>query len=498
MTERTLSLNLTQAPSQLEQQELGTLTGNRQKEALLADIKQLPANQKLLVEFDGVICQHNLIERFLQTIKPSFIVAMILQCLDMIRYGLLLQRADAQRHRRRLQYTLWLQPNAKQKWAAYVNQQPDNWFNLAILRQLQLTHSGQFQLYSTSPDWIVTPVLARFEKTLAHESSALSVMGDQELAKAQPNFDVLIAGSSLLPPQLASMPTKLLLDDAYGISCEAGQLPMLPFVYTKKVKRPNESYFTRAVIGHDYLTLVLVFALASPEPLLCAASLLLFVLAYFSAYEIGYFENDRLGLCFEAKPKVSQNYRMFAQYFKPAAAWGFALILAVPASLLATQVSNISLSFMEGHQFSEWWKIWLVFVAFMATVRLVFAWFNRIHEKGRIVPMLLLQLARTSGYLCLFSTSLIGVLFCLSHGLSKWFPYVVYRFGGSRRGMPNHLINMFLLTLMLASMAVGPNGDLTDVLSAHGLLIISYAALRALKDIWSFRHEMALLRKINK
>jgi hypothetical protein len=96
------------------------------------------------------------------------------------------------------------------------------------------------------------------------------------------------------------------------------------------------------------------------------------------------------------------------------------------------------------------------------------------------------------GYAIILPTSLIGALFCVSHGVSRWLPYVIYRFGGSRKEVPNHLNNFMLLLLSVLAVAIG--GGLQALLTWQSALIFGYAGLRAAKDLLSFRGRLLPLK----
>lgn len=102
--------------------------------------------------------------------------------------------------------------------------------------------------------------------------------------------------------------------------------------------------------------------------------------------------------------------------------------------------------------------------------------------------MLGLQVGRVLGYAIVFPTSLVGALFCIAHGLSKWIPYVVYRFGGERRHVPNHLNCLLIFGLCALGLAVAGQGN--ALWNVQGLLIIGYLGARASRDIWRMRADL--------
>jgi hypothetical protein len=258
----------------------------------------------------------------------------------------------------------------------------------------------------------------------------------------------------------------------------------MPFVYLQRVKRPDENYLRNAVLGHDLPVLLLAYAAVSEHFLLAAGALLLFVLGFFAAYETGYYENDRLGLKLERTPKVSRNFHSLGRHFSPPFAWSVALILAGFGSFLAWESHSWLPDALQLGGFGGFIAVWLVFVAYLLFMRLLFRWQNVVEPRGRIVPMLGLQVGRTLGYALILPTTVIGALFCVAHGVSRWIPYVIYRFGGSREDVPNHLNAFFLLVLFAAAVAIG--GGFQSLLTWQAALIFAYAGLRGAKDLLSF------------
>jgi hypothetical protein len=262
----------------------------------------------------------------------------------------------------------------------------------------------------------------------------------------------------------------------------AGLRPLMPFVYLVRVKRPDESYFRRGVLGHDFAVAFLCFVLPNPDPVAATVSLFVFLLAFFSAYEIGYFENDRLGARHEEKPKISKEFWTLGQNFSPGFAWFCALVLAAAASVVGASASWLPARF----GLSGWDAVaalWGAFVLLLLTVRGLFHLFNNIEPKRRIAPMLALQVLRVLGYGVIFATSVAGALFCISHALARWVPYVVYRFGGDRRDVPAHIVCFLVFSSLVVALAI--SGEATEAFWHTGLLL-GYAFVRAVKD--ALRH----------
>jgi len=457
---------------------------------LYGQIDSLQDNDPIIVDFDETLWLRNSTEEFLANISPSIWVALWLQLLGMVRPWRLIapNNQDHVRDWIRICVILVVAPWSIWQWRRAAKQQASTFLNQPLYNALASSGQPVF-VASYGFSFVIEPMLSSLKipwplivASTVKTAPALRKQGKGKAVASELGLPAIQRGMAITDSDLDM--DLLQMTRISALICwpqakyqQAGLKPMLPFVYLKKVKRPTESYFTRAILGHDYLLLLLVFSAYSGTPWLSAATLFLFLLSYFTAYEIGYFENDRLGLQNESDPTVSDTFHKLASNFVPMVAWGFAGLIAIPAAYMATMVDQFHPAFLGGSTVNAG-EVWLLFMGLLVAVRLVFAYFNRIPEKGRILPMLGLQLARSAGYLLIFSTSIAGILFCVSQALSKWIPYVVYRFGGSRKLVPNHLIN--LLTLASLLVLLSASDEASNLWSTeHTWILLGYSALRA-------------------
>ncbi|GLP96022.1 hypothetical protein [Paraferrimonas sedimenticola] len=464
---------------------------------LYSQIDSLKGDEPVIVDFDETLWLRNSTEAFLSNVSPSIWVAFWLQLLGLIRPW---RWASPHNHDHvrdwiRVCVVVMVAPWSVWQWKRVAATKAKDYLNRPLAEALKASNQPVFvasygfqfviqpMLDALSVSWpLIVASTLRSAPSLRRQGKGAAVAKQLGLPAVQRGLS--ITDSKLDLDLLAMTRLSALIRWPQAKYIQAGRKPMLPFVYLKKVKRPTESYFTRAILGHDYLLLLLVFSATSSTPIASAICLLLFVLSYFTAYEVGYYENDRLGILHEAKPKVSKAFSELGDNFVPIVAWIFAGLLAIPAAILATEVNGLRQSFVGGMPANAM-EVWLVFMGLLVAVRLVFAWFNRLPEMGRVVPMLILQGARSAGYLLLFTTSLVGILFCLTQALSKWIPYVVYRFGGSRALVPNHLIN--LLLLLSAVGLLSASGQVNGIWDHwHTWLLLGYSALRGVIELRKF------------
>ncbi|NLS12490.1 hypothetical protein HGP28_06195 [Vibrio sp. SM6] len=475
---------------------------------LYSKINELSDDEPIIVDFDETLWLRNSTESFLAMVTPSVWVGFWLQLLGMLSPWRWLSPNDPEHTRdwiRVLVVTI-VAPWSIGQWRRAASQQATQYINRPLYDALIQSKQPIF-VASYGFRFVIQPLLDALScnwqlavasdlknaPKLRQEGKGAAVV--RILGEASVNSGLSISDSQLDKDLFAMTRYSALIRWPNAKYEQAGLKPMLPFAYLKKVKRPNESYFTRAILGHDYLVLLLTFTLVSSTPWLSAISLFLFVLSYFTAYEIGYNENDRLGLRYEAHPKVSDAYQKLAKNYVPTFAWVCSALLAVPAAITASYVDGGVSSVFEGGVGGAAVNIWLVFMGLIIAVRIVFAWFNRLTEVGRMVPMLILQLARSVGYLLIFTTTSVGVFFLVSQALSKWIPYLVYRCGGSRERCPNHMINAMLLCCFLFALSMaGDNASIWDDWSTW--VILGYSAARAVIELRKFLPHFKLLQPV--
>ncbi|WP_300972950.1 haloacid dehalogenase-like hydrolase [Sphingomonas sp. LHG3406-1] len=461
-----------------------------------------PDDAPIIVDFDETLWLRNSTEEFLDSVRPRWLAAMVLQLLGFVQPWRLLQRGQPNHYRDwiRVVAVLIVAPWSLWLWRRKAADLGPRFVNRPLYDALRSRPREELCVVSFGFREIIQPLLSAIDRDLPlRESCRLSSgarlrkegkasalrrdIGADELRRA-----LIITDSETDRDLLDASDNSFLIPWPEAQFRQAGLRPLMPLVYLVRVKRPDERYVRHAILGHDLPVLLLAFALASTEPLLACGAILIYLLGFFTAYETGYHENDRLGLLLERKPKVSANYHALGHNFSPTFAWSVATILTGLASLVAFETLSWIPAKLGLAGAPAFLAVWGAFLSYLVFMRLLFRWQNVIAPKGRIVPMLGLQVGRTLGYALVLPTTVVGALLCAAHGVARWLPYVVYRFGGERKGVPNHL-NAFLLMLLFAG-AVAIGGGSGALLSLQALLIFAYTGLRAAKDLLSFRGEI--------
>lgn len=466
-------------------------------EACLAALASDDAMRTFVVDFDETLWLRNSTEMFLDHVRPRFLAAIVLQILGFLKPWRLFGRAQSEHYRDwfRVVGVLAVAPWSLWQWRRNAPRLVDSHINRPLLAAVQADPRKRVLVATFGFREIIAPLLHAIDSRLVLAASCslrdgASLRREGKAANLAREAGIDLSNSVVVTDSLADddllraggRPFLVRWPDAHY--AQAGLRPMMPFVYLTKVKRPDERYVLRCVFGHDMPILLLAFASVSSQPLVAACAIGVYLVAFFTAYEIGYHENDRLGLLREKQPKVSPQFAELGHNFDPA----FAICAAAAIAMIGSLIAAPSVSIFSGRAGVTGLQAALatfgVFLAFLLVMRLLFRWQNLAAPQGRIVPMLGLQIGRVLGYAVIFPTSLAGALLCVAHGISMWVPYVVYRFGGSRKDVPNHLICLLLFGAMEGAALIG--GGMADPVLWQTGVIAGYLVFRAAIDIRRF------------
>ncbi|WP_298092733.1 hypothetical protein [uncultured Sphingomonas sp.] len=462
----------------------------------LQDIGFRPAYAVL--DFDETLWLRNSTEEFIRFARPSIIVAVVLQILGLLKPWRLCSRQNPDYYRDwiRIWAVVLVSPWSVIAWRNHAAKIGRAHVNAGLLRDIAAIRPERIVVATYGFDFIVKPLVAAID----------------------PGMEVVVASSLRDAPRLRAIGKGYALECAIGAddltrsivvtdnfvdqdlcsACahgfyvrwpeavyeQAGLTPMIPLAYTSKVKRPKENYLLNGLLGYDFAVLWLAFAVFSPTILPFTVALGFYLLAFFAVYEIGYFDNDRVGLIKEAKPVVSPEFARYSKHFCPGWAWVFGTVLAGLGAGVET-LGRLGVDGSDGlladlRMFA--WN-WLFAMLLIGLTRATFIWFNALQPSMRFVPMLVLQVERTLGYALLLPTGPVGALLCISHAIGRWIPYVIYRYGGDRRDFPAHVTALLVFLTCLPLLAISDRRPFGEMLTPELGVVLLYLGLRAAKDM---------------
>ena len=448
-----------------------------------------------VLDFDETLWLRNSTEEFIAFARPAVLVAVVLQILGLIKPWRLISRAKAGYYRDwiRVWAVVIVAPWSVLAWRRHAARIGPAHANIPLLNSIAAIHPGRVVVATYGFAMIVRPLLAAIDPALdlVVASSLRDAPRLRSIGKGRALE--LAVGADLLRRSIAV--TDNIVDRDLCSRCahgfyvrwpdavyqQAGLTPMIPLAYTARVKRPTENYLVNGLIGYDYAVLWLAFALFSPTIALTSVAVALYLLGFFAVYEIGYFENDRVGLAREARPVVSREFALYGKHFRPRWAWIFGLIFTGLGAAVETvgQIgTNGGMAWM-----APFARHWLLAVLLIGATRLTFHWFNALEPKMRVIPMLMLQLERTLGYALLLPIEPVGALLCTSHAIGRWVPYVIYRYGGDRRDFPAHVATLLVFTACFPLLVITHPQPVREAFTPELLIIAAYLSLRAAKDL---------------
>ncbi len=451
-----------------------------------------------VLDFDETLWLRNSTEEFIRFARPSVIVAIVMQILGMLKPWRLISRDNPDYYRDwiRIWAVVLVSPWSILAWRKHAARIGPAYLNASLLRDIAAICPDRIIVATYGFDFIVKPLAAAIDRNM--EVVVASSLRDAPRLRAIGKGCALqrAIGTDALTQSIVV--TDNFVDQDLCNACahgfyvrwpeavyeQAGLTPMIPLAYTSKVKRPKENYLLNGLLGYDYAVLWLAFALFSPAILPFSVALGFYLLAFFAVYEIGYFDNDRVGLAKEAKPVVSPEFARYSKNFRPGWAWTFGLVLAALGAGVET-LGQIGVDGSGGMiaDLRMFARNWLFAMLLIGVTRATFVWFNALQPSMRFVPMLVLQVERTLGYALLLPTGPVGALLCISHAIGRWMPYVIYRYGGDRREFPAHVAALVVFLMCFPLLVISDRRPFTEMLTPELGVVLLYLGLRAAKDM---------------
>ncbi|SHG98855.1 hypothetical protein SAMN04488068_2127 [Hydrocarboniphaga daqingensis] len=214
----------------------------------------------------------------------------------------------------------------------------------------------------------------------------------------------------------------------------------LPGRYLTRVKRPGERYIVRGILQEDFAFWLLASAGVALVPVMHSLGLLLLLMSFWTVYESGYVDNDRIAARYEAQPKLSATFATSTVPTPALQPWLWAAALAVAALALLRWPARAQAADL------------VVWMLLLVATRVWFALYNRLDKASRIWLFPGLQLARAAAFVVLVPIVPIASAALGAHVLAKWLPYYVYRLGVSGWPETRVCLTRLLFFVVLATL----------------------------------------------
>ena len=282
-------------------------------------------------------------------------------------------------------------------------------------------------------------------------------------------------------------------DDGFHIEWTGAQAaaPMtqgyVPFFYTAKIKR-TPGFFIKQVALEELPIVLLAYGLFGwGFSLATWVSLGLLFAALIVVYEIGYAENDQVGLKTEEKPKLTEAFFKYQNYRLEPQAWIWAFVLTALAiwilndAVTAQMLGRFGWAHL-GTGLTGQLALAGVWFGVLIVSRIAFWVFNKASLRWRVFAYLPLHVSKYFGFALLFPITAIGLALLYAHIVRTWALYAVRRAGGDIEFLSSQFVRLAFLLLLVPVMVLAmPGSDL--LMQWQTWAIIGFCVVRALPEI---------------
>ncbi|WP_028080677.1 haloacid dehalogenase-like hydrolase [Solimonas soli] len=423
----------------------------------------------LLIDLDETLYLRNSTEDFLDSARPGLLALLLLRLLDVLKPWRW-TGGESTRDVWRVRVILTLLPWTLRRWWRRVPGLVRDHRNVALLEALAPAGPRA---------WVVT---AGFAPIVAPLIEALGLDHGRVLACSLFELDDRRLGK--LPRVVAALGEKSLRDslvltdspddDALLEACarplhvvwpnalyrRALSHVYLPGQYLTLVKRPGERYILRGILQEDFAFWLLASLALAAAPLTHALGLGALLLSFWTIYELGYVDNDRIAARYEREPKLSAAFHQ---------------------APVATPVVQPWLWAAAAGSAGIWLLRWpappgmrdaLAWAAMLLATHLWFRFYNRVDKATRVWLYPGLQAARSVAFAVIVPVCLGGAIALGAHVLARWMPYVVYRNGRSSwPEVPFHLLRLVFYVVLMLMLTLVDGPVVLCNLSAAALLV---------------------------
>ncbi|MGE3916563.1 MAG: hypothetical protein AB7F78_12780 [Hyphomicrobiaceae bacterium] len=447
----------------------------------------------LIVDLDETLYLRNSTEDFIDTAAPGLLGRLLFVMLDILRPWLLTggrQTRDAWRVR-----VAALVPFALRRWRKRAVQLAAGNTN-DRLRKLSEKRTD-LTVATLGFDPIVRPLVEAMQ--LGRHRLVASAMGsfaDRRAGKLAKLSDAIgrdaiaratVVTDSLDDRDLLAQCRKPLLvkwPGARFVPAHAGVY--LPIVYTHRVKRANLGFVQRSILGDDYMLWLLASVALTTGTLSSlashAAGLLLLILSFWTIYEQGYVDNDKVAERYEANPVLTEEYHLVSVRNSVIQAWLWAAGLGIAGIAVIQQTWLPAVTTIAA---------WL---SALLALHGVYILYNRVDKQTRVWLYAVLQMARAAAFVVVVPVSITGAIALVAHAISRWIKYFVYR--ASRQAwpaeIPDNVIRLVLFAMLLAPLLKAKPFDEVALLTA--LLLAAWFTFRAAPRLVAVLRSVRLIR----
>lgn len=433
----------------------------------------------LLVNLDETLYLRNSTEDFIDSARPAIVGAALMKLLDWTRPWRW-TGGEATRDAWRVRLVMALLPWTARIWRQRIPQLVEQFGNPPLLGALR-AHGTRPIIVTLGFRPIVTPLVAAFnlgeagivaaqtapveDRLRGKLTLAVAALGEDTVRRA-----LVITDSTDDLPLLEACTQPL-----RTVWPEAWHRPALselyvPGRYLTRIRRPGERYITRTILQEDFAFWLLASVALAWLPALHVAGLLLLLFSFWTIYECGYVDNDRIAARHESDPHLgaaSGDAAVPTPRWDP---WVWAVVSgALAITLLRWPV------LMTSADLATWLGVLLATHGW-------FLLYNRFDPATRVWLYPGLQLARGAAFVTLVPVSAAGAVALAAHVLAKWMPHYLHRFGGKdwpEAPLPMIRLVFFAVLALLLALTQG----LPSLLNGTAAALLAWNLFQARADI---------------
>ena len=462
-------------------------------------IETAPDGTYVIVDFDETLFLRNSTQEYLNSLQPRIVGSFFLALLSLLKPWNWLPtplKGDISRDWLKVVLATLFFPWTLILWQFQAKKLARIYENGPLIEAINKNPNSHVIISSLGFDFIIGPIAkhlpikieriisCRFWQGGSDRHKGKLAMTTAELGEDVVKDAILITDSNDDLPLLSrvSKPCLLVWPEAKNIHAMLDVY--IPFFYLEKVKKPGQPYFINEIIGNDLLFLILASSWISFQPILHALSMTFLTLSFWCIYETGYMENDLVAEKFEKIPKLTDTYQHYKTRINLWQPWIWSAILAIPGILLLELSKELSVSLTLNFEFvsshaTSLLTDGLIWISLLVFVRVIFWIYNHIDKKTRVWLYPVLQACRCFGFLSLTVSNMVGTMIFASHVISRWVPYIIYRYA-KVDGWPKNIAQLFrvlIFGLLLTAVALGTQ-DTSILISWQTFTIFTYCAYR--------------------
>jgi hypothetical protein len=409
----------------------------------------------IIIDFDETLLLRNSTAEYLDTLRPRLIGFFLIKMLGLLKPWSWLPKPFQGSQTKDwflVVISTILLPWTRLIWQNQARKLAEQYSNIELIQAVEQNKNSPIIIATLGFNFIIDPILqhmlirknivigCRFWMGAADRSQGKLLMIQKTLSPSSIKSAIVVTDSydDLPLLQVVAKPCLVVWSLAKYISPQNSVY--LPFFYLEKVKRVEEKYTFKVILGEDLPLLLLAFSWQSTHWLLHSISILLLLVSFWCVSELGYYEHDYLADKYADQPQVSIAYHPYKQMMQTWYPWFWSLSLGAIAITLLNQTQGVN------------WLDYLSWGGFLLLFRLCFWVYNHSSKYARPWLYLLLQSCRYYGFLAVTSINLIGASLLCSHILAS--SLVSYSQSNKLQQVPEKLWRCLLLIFLLSAIAL--------------------------------------------